>query len=289
MMLKVVCLSALLVLGLVHFSHSEANENGNSDIWVDDQGKIYSESQASGDDQEQSGDNGDYEPDLASGGGIPPRKLSHCEKIVANIRDSGQVGAFIPRCTETGEYEATQCSASTGECWCVNYKGEEIPGTIAARPWKPTCDSTDRSRSYSRNDQTIKIEPDQKVGGAPTEPPDDDDDFESDFTNKPDKDEKPNGPVIDTLPNNDELPDDTQVGHPDGTKEHLGSNSILRQPLMLAGLIAIAVVCLLCAVLLVMFIVYRMRKKDEGSYALDEPKRSPSHPYQRAPNKEFFA
>lgn len=29
------------------------------------------------------------------------------------------------------------------------------------------------------------------------------------------------------------------------------------------------VVGLLCAILLVMFIVYRMRKKDEGSYALE--------------------
>ena len=47
---------------------------------------------------------------------------------------------------------------------------------------------------------------------------------------------------------------------------------------------------LLCAILLVMFIVYRMRKKDEGSYVLDEPKvRSPSNPYARGANKEFYA
>jgi hypothetical protein len=52
-----------------------------------------------------------------------------------------------------------------------------------------------------------------------------------------------------------------------------------------------AVVGLLCAILLVFFIVYRMRKKDEGSYALDEPK-SPSqygYAYQKAPTKEFYA
>ena len=58
---------------------------------------------------------------------------------------------------------------------------------------------------------------------------------------------------------------------------------------VLSGGIALVVVFLLCAVLLVMFIVYRMRKKDEGSYSLDEPKRAPSHPYQRAPTKEYFA
>ncbi|KAH8026626.1 hypothetical protein HPB51_022601 [Rhipicephalus microplus] len=51
-----------------------------------------------------------------------------------------------------------------------------------------------------------------------------------------------------------------------------------------------AVVGLLCAILLVMFIVYRMRKKDEGSYALDEPKRSPTvNSYMRSSNKEFYA
>lgn len=55
-----------------------------------------------------------------------------------------------------------------------------------------------------------------------------------------------------------------------------------------------AVVGLLCAILVVMFIVYRMRKKDEGSYALDEPRRSPaahSFPKPGAPhhNREFYA
>ena len=55
-----------------------------------------------------------------------------------------------------------------------------------------------------------------------------------------------------------------------------------------------AVVGLLCAILVVMFIVYRMRKKDEGSYALDEPRRSPAtqtYPKPGAPhhNREFYA
>jgi len=36
-----------------------------------------------------------------------------------------------------------------------------------------------------------------------------------------------------------------------------------------------------------MFIVYRMRKKDEGSYSLDEPRHS--FAYTRAKDQEFFA
>ena len=51
-----------------------------------------------------------------------------------------------------------------------------------------------------------------------------------------------------------------------------------------------AVVGLLCAILCVMFVVYRMRKKDEGSYALDEPKRSPTvNAYAKHPSREFYA
>lgn len=57
-----------------------------------------------------------------------------------------------------------------------------------------------------------------------------------------------------------------------------------------AAVIGGAVVGLLCAILVVMFIVYRMRKKDEGSYALDEPKRSPtSNSYNKGNNREFYA
>lgn len=61
-----------------------------------------------------------------------------------------------------------------------------------------------------------------------------------------------------------------------------------------AAVIGGAVVGLLAAILLVFFIVYRMRKKDEGSYALDEPKTPgnghyAAYAYQQAATKEFYA
>ncbi|XP_063700898.1 syndecan isoform X1 [Culicoides brevitarsis] len=73
------------------------------------------------------------------------------------------------------------------------------------------------------------------------------------------------------------------------------TTSFFAQPGILAGMyfavIGGAVVGLLCAILVVMFIVYRMRKKDEGSYALDEPKRSPTaNTYAKSThNREFYA
>lgn len=62
---------------------------------------------------------------------------------------------------------------------------------------------------------------------------------------------------------------------------------ILNEPLFLAAIIGGAVLILLLIILILMFIVYRMRKKDEGSYSLDEPRHSFS--YTRAKDQEFFA
>lgn len=87
--------------------------------------------------------------------------------------------------------------------------------------------------------------------------------------------------------------DDNQLGNEVAIlqrKQDDRPSSFFAQPGILAAVIGGAVVGLLCAILLVMFIVYRMRKKDEGSYALDEPKRSPTaNSYMRSSNKEFYA
>ena len=80
---------------------------------------------------------------------------------------------------------------------------------------------------------------------------------------------------------------DSSHGHKDRVEK---ASEILTQPGILAGIIGGAVVLLLCLVLLIMFVVYRMRKKDEGSYPLDEPRRGPpNYSYVRAPDKEYYA
>ncbi|CAF3180884.1 unnamed protein product [Rotaria socialis] len=65
---------------------------------------------------------------------------------------------------------------------------------------------------------------------------------------------------------------------------------LFSRPGILVGIIGGIVIGMLSAILLVMFIIYRMRKKDEGSYALEEgPRKSPSHAYTRVSSREFFA
>lgn len=66
--------------------------------------------------------------------------------------------------------------------------------------------------------------------------------------------------------------------------------SIISKPGILAGIVGGAIIGILTAVLLIMFIVYRMRKKDEGSYALEETKKPlNAYDYRHCPTKEFYA
>ncbi|KAK0171649.1 hypothetical protein PV328_005075, partial [Microctonus aethiopoides] len=95
-------------------------------------------------------------------------------------------------------------------------------------------------------------------------------------------------------PEDDEDSEDTREVLIMNPKHEDRASSFFAQPGVLAAVIGGAVVGLLCAILVVMFIVYRMRKKDEGSYALDEPRRSPAaaaYPKAGAPhhNREFYA
>lgn len=65
---------------------------------------------------------------------------------------------------------------------------------------------------------------------------------------------------------------------------------IMAKPGILAGLVGGAIIGVLTAVLLIMFIVYRMKKKDEGSYALEETKKPlNAYDYRHCPTKEFYA
>uniref|UniRef100_A0A915C0T0 Syndecan n=1 Tax=Parascaris univalens TaxID=6257 RepID=A0A915C0T0_PARUN len=97
-----------------------------------------------------------------------------------------------------------------------------------------------------------------------------------------------------TTPLRESLPEMTTARTPPPTifeDDRHAPIDVLLKPGILAAVIGGVVVGILAAILLVMFVVYRMRKKDEGSYALDEPKQPPhySYAYQKAPTKEFYA
>ncbi|XP_036604277.1 syndecan-1 [Trichosurus vulpecula] len=66
------------------------------------------------------------------------------------------------------------------------------------------------------------------------------------------------------------------------------SQSILDRKEVLGGVIAGGLVGLLFAVFLVGFMLYRMKKKDEGSYSLEEPKQANGGAYQKPQRQEEF-
>ena len=57
------------------------------------------------------------------------------------------IGRFVPKCEADGSYSQIQCWSSTGYCWCVDKKGDEVPGTRVRG--RPTC-SSGRSSMYCK-------------------------------------------------------------------------------------------------------------------------------------------
>ena len=65
------------------------------------------------------------------------RCLKHRQRILGVDGFPVPPGVFVPVCNDDGSYRATQCSPSTGYCWCVNAKGSPIYGTQVRE--QPVC------------------------------------------------------------------------------------------------------------------------------------------------------
>ncbi|KAE8599340.1 hypothetical protein XENTR_v10017151 [Xenopus tropicalis] len=77
-------------------------------------------------------------------------------------------------------------------------------------------------------------------------------------------------------------------GNKDIVQTATHTENLFHRTEVLAAVIAGGGIGFLFAVFLILLLVYRMRKKDEGSYDLGERKPS-SAVYQKAPTKEFYA
>ncbi|XP_070487891.1 syndecan-2 isoform X1 [Equus przewalskii] len=101
-------------------------------------------------------------------------------------------------------------------------------------------------------------------------------------TKSPEEIDKEKVHLSDSERNVDPAEEDTNVY----TEKH--SDNLFKRTEVLAAVIAGGVIGFLFAIFLILLLVYRMRKKDEGSYDLGERKPS-SAAYQKAPTKEFYA
>ncbi|XP_076437594.1 uncharacterized protein LOC143276824 [Babylonia areolata] len=211
-------------------------------------------------------------PDCEEGSNLPP-----CVFMLVRQMRSRLLGGFKPKCTLEGLFQTKQCSGSM--CYCVETEsGVRIPNTEAVIPAEPVCDGT-----------AVRPTPEKEVRKITLAPPE--------------QETPPPQPAVTTkvVVNIDEgsgqrsstkkpvVSNESAGSEGESSRQPSSAAHIMTQPGILAAIIGGSVVLLLCAVLLVMFVVYRMRKKDEGSYALDEPKKMPNYSYQRAPDKEFYA
>ena len=70
--------------------------------------------------------------------------FSPCQQLVEDMQKKVLAGAYIPRCTEQGDFDRRQCWGSTGECWCVDHKGAEIEHTRTMLPNTPDCEASSK-------------------------------------------------------------------------------------------------------------------------------------------------
>lgn len=240
-------------------------------------------------------------PDCITGIGLKPCVLQLLK------RRQGLLGIYHPRCTLDGEYEKIQCHGSA--CWCVDQGGIERADTRVYQPEVPNCiEPTMRPLP----ELVTKLNP---TTPDPTPEPEKNTPSPKDnnvYNTKTEDNEEENVSVANIVPGKglDDFPvfdnsggdkyDVAGKGENKGRidkEENEGKTDkqdsspivyIMGRPGLLAAVIGGAVVALLLTILLVMFIVYRMRKKDEGSYPLDEQKFT-NYSYMKAPDKEFYA
>ena len=81
---------------------------------------------------------------------------SPCQILRDELNGKKLIGAYIPRCTDHGEFEALQCHTN-GECWCVNYEGGRIPGTLRRQPERPKCRNVGESLAAQHCPRAIHI------------------------------------------------------------------------------------------------------------------------------------
>lgn len=234
------------------------------------------------------------------------------------VKSARLLGSRRPECTTEGLFKKVQCIGSG--CHCVDqYSGVKKLGTETHLPDRPNCGDehdevlfekttrrpdtkypvdtsyeSDKSSSYDgdiilKEDEDGTIDLDQTIHELPDSFDTDDTDDTSPGRKFPEEQEDPDSSDDEEDNVGPRGNQDSSHGH--GQKDRVEKASeILTQPGILAGIIGAAVVLLLCFVLLIMFVVYRMRKKDEGSYPLDEPRRGPpNYSYVRAPDKEYYA
>ncbi|XP_043977060.1 syndecan-4 isoform X2 [Gambusia affinis] len=143
----------------------------------------------------------------------------------------------------------------------------------------------DEDDDYYNEQDDVSGSGEGETGSRPSAKPD----FDNRIPDLPDP-VRPTDDEVDLVKNRNEFP---RLGGEPRAKEENPSNvlmsqargdSIFNKTEVLAAVIAGCAVCLMFAVLLILLLIYRMKKKDEGSYDLGK-----KPIYKKAPTTEIYA
>lgn len=81
--------------------------------------------------------------------GLLDKTITVCQSRKDECLDNAPPGHFVPHCKADGSYEERQCLQSTGECWCVDRNGNELPGTRSKQTFE--CSLLGESHSFRKS------------------------------------------------------------------------------------------------------------------------------------------
>ncbi|OPJ73614.1 syndecan-1 [Patagioenas fasciata monilis] len=207
------------------------------------------------------------------------------EEPVVAVKDEGPVMG-LPDEKPTNDAVTTVRSPTTHFPSVVHVTPSEISGTVhELEPKIPSSDVPDTKdvpepHSTTHHEEDIAANP---TTAAPKDVVPTQEEVSEDGSGDPGdfiltKDE-------DLVPTqNSEVPHDSERN-----AKAAGASGIMDRKEVLGGVIAGGLVGLVFAVFLVAFMLYRMKKKDEGSYSLDEPKQSNGGYQKPHKQEEFYA
>jgi len=235
-------------------------------------------------------DFGDNSGDLGFGSGVEEKRtekvvdskpvLTDCLKQLMDAQSGRTSVHFYPRCTSNGEYSPIQCSRNDSECWCVTRTGQQVLGTVRRAPHSPDCNrdlpvgpsSTPRYDPpfyFQTSEPSYIVNRDKTRQSHPTSHPMSRGEYG--ISKQPD------------LTTDDEFFE----RRGDDPKKFRLSQTFVGQPGVLAGIIGGTLICLLCTVLLLMFVCYRVRRRD--SSADEKSNKVPIIGYTNGHDRDLYA
>lgn len=76
--------------------------------------------------------------------------MTECHRQQMEAREQHRPTAYVPECTDDGEFSPKQCHMAIHQCWCVYTTGRKVPGTERMSSLRLHCHKLRDPSKYSR-------------------------------------------------------------------------------------------------------------------------------------------